>query len=116
MYNHATKQVIDLAKCPIEDVWYSRELDICFVSRLSPLPLLITIGNGRGGGDLYNDPNKLVGSWCDTIQQVEVRFGRIFGNNYTEFAPDFSEHNPPIPYTEEAEMVRKEKERVLGMS
>lgn len=113
IYNHATKQVIDISKCPIEGVWYDNESQQAMVTQIAPLPLLLAMGNGRGGGDYHNEKNEnLVGSWCETVQSVEVSRELIKGTeNYTEFAPDFTEQVPLIPYTESQNVLEKEEQK-----
>lgn len=90
IYNHATKQVIDLNKCPVE--WTMR--DGRTVS-ISPLVLLLTMGNGRGGGDYRNKQNQsLLGNWCDTVQSIEVAKDLLDNcKDYVEFIPNFTERN-----------------------
>ena len=64
IYNHTKKEYVDKSKTPKGgDGW-----------RIHPLPLLTCEGNGRGGGDFgREDPNNLVGSWCNDIISVEKR-------------------------------------------
>lgn len=58
IYNYDRKQYIDLLHCPeCFDGTDWRE------GHIAPLPLLIAMGNGRGGGDYYSCENdKFVGS------------------------------------------------------
>ena len=85
IYNHARKEYIDILHCP----------ECCDGSdwregHIAPLPLLIAMGNGRGGGDYYSyDNDKLVGSWCDTISSVEITVKPRDELGYEEFHPDF---------------------------
>lgn len=105
LYNHALKTVIELDKCPIEWVFDDGE-----VQTVAPLPLLIAMGNNRGGGDFYDDKHgyEYVGSWCDTVTSIEVTTEPISGTeDYTVFAPDFTECNPIIPYYTPLKKARK---------
>ena len=98
IYNHATRQVIDLKHCPIEE--QSGES----VMKIAPLPLLLAMGNGRGGGDYQRGHTgyELVGSWCETVTSIEVTKEPLASaSDYTEFAPDFTENDPLIPWTNE---------------
>lgn len=89
IYNHSRKEYIDLhhcQKCHNDDARISEYI--------SPLVLLIAVGNGRGGGDYFNDKNdEFAGSWCDSIHEVEI--GKEFRDDlqYNEFRPDFCDDN-----------------------
>lgn len=115
IYNHALKQVIYLEKCPIEWTWLDKEEKKAYITKFAPLPLLLAMGNGRGGGDYYKGNNgfEYVGSWCSTVSDIEVTRETIEGIEYEEFAPDFTERKQMIPYTE-AEKVIKECMEQLG--
>ena len=63
LYNHTKKEFVNKSKTPNNDGW-----------QIHPLPLLTCESNGRGGGDFNReDPNNLVGSWCNDIISVESR-------------------------------------------
>lgn len=85
IYNHARKEYIDILHCP----------ECCDGTDwrqgyIEPLPLLIAMGNGRGGGDYYSyDDDKYVGSWCDTISSVEITAEPMDELGYEEIHPDF---------------------------
>lgn len=80
IYNTETKQFIDLTKLPVE--WfYEGYIDIkenkCYepdIVSISPLPLLITFGNGAGGSYYSKDERKmnLVGAWCKYTKGIIV--------------------------------------------
>jgi len=85
IYNHATKEYIDMAHCP--SCCDGTDWRQGFIA---PLPLLIAMGNGEGGGDYYNSSNDhYVGSWCDTITSVEITKEPKDELKYKEFHPDF---------------------------
>ena len=68
----------------------SREDRLDYDLFINPLPLLITMGNGRGGGDYGNYENEhLVGSWCDSIASVEITKEPKDELGYEEYHPDF---------------------------
>lgn len=101
IYNHSTKQFIDLSKCPIEWIWYDPEAKKPGVTRIAPLPLLLAMGNGQGGGDYYGRNSALVGTWCATVSSIEVAKSLLEGKDgYVELTPDFTENKEIIPYTE----------------
>ena len=85
IYNHDRKEYIDILHCPrCCDGTDWRE------GHIAPLPLLIAMGNGRGGGDYYSSENdKFVGSWCDSIASIEITAEPRDELEYEEFHPDF---------------------------
>ncbi|MGB4090940.1 MAG: hypothetical protein WBK46_03220 [Ruminococcus flavefaciens] len=86
IYNHEKKEYIDILHCPT----YHTDDSGWMQNHISPLALLIAMGNGRGGGDYYNRENdKLVGSWCSSIASVEITREPIDDLGYTEIHPDF---------------------------
>ena len=105
-----TKQVIDLEKCPIEWTWFDASQDKAFVTKVAPLPLLLAMGNGRGGGDYHDafEGYMLVGSWCGSSQYISVTSQPLADTeDYEEFAPDFTEQRPAITWNEEAHEIEK---------
>lgn len=113
IYNHKTKQFVDIEKCPIEEAWYSKEREEVIVFKIAPLPLLIAMGNDRGGGD-FHDGNigfEHVGSWCDSVQEIEATKDKIEGLEYEEFTPNFTEQKKIIPYTDEEKVIREEMKK-----
>ena len=95
IYNHDKKQYIDICHCPkcgIENEWCQ--------GYISPLPILIAMGNGLGGGDYCNSENdELAGTWCDSIQSVEITVLPKDDYGYEEWHPDFAYiyRNPILP-------------------
>lgn len=115
VYNHATRQVIDLAKCPIDSVRYDSETGLSRVYKFSPLSLLLTIGNGYGGGDFGGHSESLVGSWCDTVKSIEITDIPLEDcSSYSEFAPDFTIAAEPFSYTRESECINNAKYSKYG--
>ena len=82
--NSMTKQYIDL-KALLNDPHWDADDKIC----IYPLPLLISIGNGQGGGDYFTDNMEYVGSWADT--SAYIFFNDKKPEGYEEFKPDFVE-------------------------
>lgn len=99
VYNHTLKNFVDLTKCPI-DWTYVDETGALIPVSIAPLPLLLAMGNGRGGGDYRNEQNEnLLGGWCETVTSIEVAQDKLPGTeHYTEFRPNFTENDPLIPY------------------
>lgn len=66
--NEKTKEYVDLYHLPVE--WsYSDEEKTSYTS-IYPLPLLIVVGNGQGGGDYFGQNQKYVGYWCDSSEHI----------------------------------------------
>ena len=66
IYNHELKEFIDLKHCPNDHEY------------IAPLPLLISIGHDAPGGGNFDfeddeDMEDAVGSWCDSVQSIEIR-------------------------------------------
>lgn len=109
IYNHNTKEYIDLAHCPLEWVWFAPDGGTD-VSRIFPLSLLLDMGNGRGGGDYRADNADLCGSWCKDVQAIEVTKEKL-DNGYEEFCPNFTEREL-VPWTDEKRFVEEERKRL----
>jgi len=77
--NHTTKEYVIYSKMPGDsEEW-----------RINPLPLLTALGNGRGGGDYYDnlpDSDK-VGIWAKHILSIEFEIP----DGYTELKVAFRE-------------------------
>lgn len=84
MYNSKTKEYIDLKNLPMQ--W---QKDDGTVVSIDPLPLLICMGNDRGGGDYHekNDGYCHVGKWVSTSQHIF--FSDELFDGYKEFKPEF---------------------------
>lgn len=113
IYNHDLELVIDIEKCPVEWAWYDKEESKGHITKVAPLPLLLAMGNDRGGGDYHSGHRGFehVGTWCNTVKSIEVTAEPIDGLDYKEFAPDFSENKELIPYTQSLEEIRKVEEK-----
>lgn len=111
IYNHERECYIDLENCPLEWDWYNRETGDAGFSRIAPLPLLIAMGNDRGGGDFHEGNNgyEYVGTWCSSVKNIEVTKELLTGEKYecyVEFAPNFTENDEVIPACEEEERIK----------
>ena len=84
--NHNQKTYINLNNLPITNMYETETWEV------SPLTLLLALGNGRGGGDFYEQSSgyEYVGSWCKDTEKIEVQ-NKMPPKNYTEFRPDFIE-------------------------
>lgn len=64
--NDVTKEYVDINNCPIEYYFFRDAEHYIEENKISPLIMLLAMGNGLGGGDL-NVNNDKVGMWaCDT--------------------------------------------------
>lgn len=113
IYNHKTKQFIDMEKCPIEWTWYSKDEKKVYINKIAPISLLLAMGNDRGGGDFHKGHigYEHVGSWCSSVQDIEVTADKIDGLEYEEFAPNFTEQEEIVPYTDEEKVIREEMKK-----
>lgn len=84
VYNHNEKVYIDLLHIPL-----SHDSRFNFDYYINPIPLLIAMGNGRGGGDYGSNNEHLAGSWCKSITAVEITNEPKDDLGYEEFHPDF---------------------------
>lgn len=86
IYNHKAKQYIDILHCPkccAETDWRQ--------GFISPLPLLIALGNGEGSGDYYNcDNDNLPGTWCESVTSLEITVEPKDELEYVEWKPNFT--------------------------
>ena len=85
--NHCKKLYVDkeriLNKSEYKYILHSSNMDQKFI--LHPLPLLVSEGNGKGGGDYHGNNIELCGTWARDIISVE----RNIPTNFTELVCDF---------------------------
>jgi len=74
--------------------YFINHIKKCYVSltfegddQLHPLPLLLALGNGRGGGDYYGPQMDLIGSWAGDLVSVE----KTIPNGYQPLDVSFRE-------------------------
>jgi hypothetical protein len=78
--NHTRKQYVDKLWCSEN----SRESDYI----IHPLPLLISEGNGSGGGDYRGNNEDFCGSWTRDVISMESEIP----DSYTELVCEFQEY------------------------
>jgi len=76
LVNHTKKQFVHMRKNDKDD-------------GIHPLPLLVSEGNGKGGGDYFGHNEELCGTWARDIISVDEKDG--IPGDYTELVCDFSE-------------------------
>lgn len=81
IYNTITNEYIDKQDCDISV--YGRD-------RIAPLPLLLDLGNGLGGGDYYGANHKYVGYWAGKSQGI--KFSDKVPEGYKYLKIDFNEN------------------------
>ena len=92
--NRKFGKYIDITHCPTSRTGINEEDGTLWNMYVHPLPLLIAMGNNRGGGDYReNSPGfEYVGSWCDSVRWIEVyeKTKEIHGfESMSEFMPNF---------------------------
>lgn len=84
--NAITREYVDLRS---EDVKICRTLkDGAVHTVYHPLPLLLAMGNGQGGGDYYGKNDKYVGSWVPFTKGIFFS-DSVPDSSYTELCPCF---------------------------
>lgn len=103
IYNHNAKQFVDLNHCVPCDSYYDfyRFQNKIGYMAIAPLPLLLALSNGLGGGDYHEGCHNynLVGSWSKDVHSLEVRNDRL-DNDYEELVPEFQEGERYMSYKE----------------
>ena len=114
IYNHDIKQYIDLNHCVPADFnydFFKYKNKIGYMA-IAPLPLLLSLSNGLGGGDYYEKSynHDLVGSWVNNTKSLEVRKDKL-DNNYEELLPEFQEGKNYMSYkdTQKIKKILEEK-------
>lgn len=72
IYNHNTKEYIDIKKQPIQWGGVDKEDKTVFGIKIHPLSLLLSCSNGLGGGDYYSVNQKYVGYWVKDFGHIEL--------------------------------------------
>ena len=92
--NPNTKQYVDRNHVQLND-WYTEGTEkkaVTYGYFIDPLSLLLTAGNGQGGGDYRGNNIDLVGSWVKDSQAVYTVYQKSeIPADYTELIPDFKE-------------------------
>lgn len=80
------------------------------VTKISPLTLLLAMGNGLGGGDYHkDDDSQVVGLWTKDVGKIRTSNKKPAG--YKEVSFDFTEEKELIPYTEETRLIQEKKDK-----
>lgn len=107
IYNHKRKEFINLEHCPL--AWLYKDKNNFKQVKVSPLSLLLALGNGMGGGDYGGNNENLVGKYINEVQDLEVTKEPL-NLDYTEFRPEFYE-DVYIPYNEIQNEINLEKNK-----
>lgn len=107
IYNHTRKEFIDLEHCPL--AWLYKDKNKFIQVKVSPISLLLALGNGMGGGDYWGNNENLVGKYINEVQDIEVTKEPL-NLDYTEFRPEFYE-DVYIPYNEIPNEINLEKNK-----
>lgn len=96
IYNHNKKEFIDLEHCPL--AWLYKEKGNYKQVKISPISLLLALGNGMGGGDYWGNNHTMVGKYIEDVDKLEITKEPL-KVDYLEFRPEFYE-NDYVPYNE----------------
>lgn len=92
IYNHKSKEYIDLKRQPIQWCYYDEKNNLVGGVKINPLSLLLSCSNGAGGGDYYSINMDKVGMWTGESSFLELSNKKI-DNNYKELDFIFNERN-----------------------
>lgn len=110
IYNHNTKEYIDMEHCPlVKDMGAFEDHGKWYHATIAPLSLMISLGNGLGGGDYWGNNSQFVGSWAKDTASLEITEKHIYPE-YKEFVPDFYE-GEYISYKEKSKLIDKVKKK-----
>ncbi len=109
IYNHNKKQYINLEHCPLAWIYKDKKMKEYEIIRISPLSLLLTLGNGRGGGDYRGHNDYYIGNYLDDVTNLEIT-KQPLNNDYIEFRPEFYEEEY-IPYFQIEEYIQMNEEK-----
>lgn len=65
--NTAIKEYVDIADCPIQFVWFNGKL---IDQRLHPLPIMLSLSNGLGGGDYWGESKEYISYWTEFSNSI----------------------------------------------
>ena len=82
---------------------------------IAPLPLLLSLSNGLGGGDYYEGchNHNLVGAWINNTKSLEVRKDKL-DNNYEELLPEFQESEKYMSYKDTQKIKNTLEEKYIN--
>lgn len=115
LFNARNGTFVDVSKLPVEFVYW-KDKENCIIGKcsISPLVLLLTAGNGRGGGDYYGtfaNNKELVGTWCNDSDAIFLHNKKPVGFSnrpYTELVPAFTESGVHLSEKESKEKIQEE--------
>lgn len=107
IYNHNKKEFINLDHCPL--AWLYKEKGNYKQVKVSPLSLLLALGNGMGGGDYWGNNHNMVGKYIGDVDKLEITKEPL-KVNYSEFRPEFYEDDY-VPYNEIPNEIKLQKEK-----
>ena len=82
LYNHDTKEYIDLKKQPIQWSGFDQDDRCIYGTKIHPLSILLCASNGAGGS-YYGKNMEYVGKWVNSLGNIELSHKQL-DNNYTE--------------------------------
>lgn len=115
--NTLTKEYVDMSKYPVEQVCISPTDLQPHYQFISPLILLLTMGNVSKAEGGYSGVNAgLVGSWCDSTKYIKLL--ESIQDGYIAFTPYFTTREQPIirgeTYQLEKAIIRHKAETMIN--
>lgn len=71
LYNHQTKEYVDLKEQPIQWSGYDKEDNCIYGAKIHPLSILLCASNGSGGS-YYGTNMDYVGDWVNSLGHIEI--------------------------------------------
>lgn len=108
IFNHNQKCFVDMEHCPLDihlGVFQNRGK--WYHATIAPLPLLLALGNGLGGGDYRGNNDHQVGEWAKDSDKIEICEEMKYPE-YKEYQPEFYE-DQLVPYTEKEKRIEMKR-------
>lgn len=112
-YNHKQKVFVDLSHCPTQWYFSDKKNKKAYRNCISPISLLLTLGNGMGSGDFRNEnQDYLIGFWTEDMlengENIEFSITPLDNtSDYEEFIPNFVEENETLVLWDDEETNKK---------
>ena len=82
MFNTKEKTFVDVKHMPVSSLFDGHSM--------APLPLLLAVGNGEGGGDYYGVNRENIGAWVSSCDAIVLSNDMLYPE-FSEFFPGFCE-------------------------
>lgn len=113
IFNHNQKCFVDMEHCPLDtDLGAFEDRGKWYHATIAPLPLLLALGNGLGGGDYRGNNDHQVGEWAKDSDKIEICEEMKYPE-YKEYQPEFYEDRL-VPYTEKEKRIQMERFKIIN--